>query len=112
MTEQEKDDTVLGCFAIFMVIVFLVMFAAYVAVADAHEWYPAACCSDLDCRPVPCEEIHSVGDKWEWHHFSIEKRRHSHLSPTEWISSHGTGRQSRSLQQAAGYHSWASATAT
>ena len=80
MTEQEKDDTVLGCFAIFMVIVFLLMFAAYVAVADAHEWYPAACCSDLDCRPVPCEEIHSVGDKWEWRHFSIEKFK-TQMSP-------------------------------
>lgn len=23
----------------------------------AHEWYPAACCSGNDCRPVECSEL-------------------------------------------------------
>lgn len=22
-----------------------------------HSWYPDFCCSDKDCRPVPCQEI-------------------------------------------------------
>ena len=50
------------------------------SVASSHEWYPKACCSDQDCRPVPCEEIHSAGDKWEWRHFSIEKFK-AQMSP-------------------------------
>jgi len=23
----------------------------------AHSWYPTFCCSEQDCRPVPCAEI-------------------------------------------------------
>jgi hypothetical protein len=25
--------------------------------AGAHSWYPKECCSDNDCRPVPCAEL-------------------------------------------------------
>lgn len=27
-----------------------------------HSWYPAECCSDRDCRPVPCEQLVEHGD--------------------------------------------------
>ena len=23
----------------------------------AHNWYPANCCSDKDCIPIPCDQI-------------------------------------------------------
>jgi hypothetical protein len=23
----------------------------------AHSWYPHECCSENDCKPVPCDEI-------------------------------------------------------
>jgi len=37
------------------------------AYASGHEWYPSACCSDKDCRPVPCEEISTTHDYYWWH---------------------------------------------
>jgi hypothetical protein len=30
---------------------------ALVFLMFAHSWYPRECCSDQDCRPVPCSEI-------------------------------------------------------
>ena len=30
----------------------------------AHMNYPPACCGGSDCRPVPCDEIHLVGENW------------------------------------------------
>jgi hypothetical protein len=48
-------------------------FILIAALLLVHEWYPQNCCSDKDCRPVPCEEIHSDGDKWEWHKLTIDK---------------------------------------
>jgi hypothetical protein len=32
----------------------------------AHAWYPSQCCSDHDCHPVPCDEIHSDGDFYNY----------------------------------------------
>jgi len=31
-----------------------------------HWLYSMECCHDKDCRPVPCEQIVSVGDTWMW----------------------------------------------
>jgi hypothetical protein len=28
--------------------------------AGAHSWYPKECCSDNDCRPVPCAELTKI----------------------------------------------------
>lgn len=41
----------------------LVAFAVALAIAvpwraQAHDWYPATCCSARDCRPVPLGEAH------------------------------------------------------
>jgi hypothetical protein len=33
-----------------------------------HSWYDQDCCSDRDCRPVPCEEISNVAGGWIWRH--------------------------------------------
>lgn len=30
--------------------------------ASAHSWYPSKCCSDNDCKPVPCDEIQAQSD--------------------------------------------------
>lgn len=31
-----------------------------------HSWYPATCCSEADCKPVPCERVvHRSDGKWE-----------------------------------------------
>lgn len=27
-----------------------------------HSWYPIECCSDNDCRPVPCDELQEQAD--------------------------------------------------
>jgi hypothetical protein len=32
-----------------------------------HWLYSKECCDDSHCHPVPCEEIISKGDGWEWH---------------------------------------------
>lgn len=29
--------------------------------AAAHEWYAPHCCSEMDCRPVPCDELSEGG---------------------------------------------------
>lgn len=42
----------------------------------AHSWYDAACCSDKDCRPVPCKELIAQPDgtiKWKDVIFSRDK---------------------------------------
>lgn len=32
----------------------------------AHEWYPSKCCSEADCREVPCSQIRKVGDGYQY----------------------------------------------
>jgi len=34
-----------------------VLLASSLGSGLAHSWYPPACCSDTDCKPVPCEEL-------------------------------------------------------
>lgn len=31
-------------------------------VAFAHSWYPTECCSDQDCKPVPCDSLDETKD--------------------------------------------------
>jgi hypothetical protein len=64
MTEQRKDSLLLAFFLGFAIVILLSLFGAHVA--WSHEWYPRACCSDKDCRPVACEDVHSIGDRWEY----------------------------------------------
>jgi hypothetical protein len=35
----------------------LVVTQLVASAAGAHSWYPEECCSDHDCRPVPCAEL-------------------------------------------------------
>jgi hypothetical protein len=32
----------------------------------AHDFYSNQCCGGRDCHPVPCDEITSVGEGWQW----------------------------------------------
>lgn len=27
-----------------------------------HSWYPASCCSDKDCMPIPCDKLLEQND--------------------------------------------------
>jgi hypothetical protein len=36
-----------------------------------HDWYPRECCSDTDCRPIPCTEI--INDTWQGHKFNSHR---------------------------------------
>lgn len=31
-------------------------------ITSAHEFYDSSCCSDKDCRPVPCKELIAQDD--------------------------------------------------
>lgn len=43
----------------------LLLFFWLTAGAWAHGWYPKNCCSDDDCKPVPCDELRE-GDHGVW----------------------------------------------
>lgn len=40
----------------------LALLLALTVPAVGHSWYPAYCCHDEDCRPVPCEDISETPD--------------------------------------------------
>jgi hypothetical protein len=42
----------------------LTMAQLIVSDAGAHSWYPRECCSDIDCRPVPCAELTKTNLGW------------------------------------------------
>lgn len=43
----------------------------------AHSWYPRECCSDRDCKPVPCSELREEGRYmvYKKYQVSLEKVR-------------------------------------
>jgi hypothetical protein len=53
-----------------------------------HSWYPPACCSENDCKPVPCAEIgykdfqySYMGKASPWTGESIDKNCHACITP-------------------------------
>src|SRR6266567_1061413 len=44
----------------------LLIVAALVAAipALAHSWYPLACCGNMDCFPVACDQLVETGSDW------------------------------------------------
>ena len=44
----------------------LLIIAALVAAipALAHSWYPLACCGNMDCFPVACDQLVETGSGW------------------------------------------------
>jgi hypothetical protein len=43
-----------------------VILAAMIAAlpALAHSWYPLACCGNMDCFPVDCDQLVETGSGW------------------------------------------------
>jgi hypothetical protein len=60
---------------------FLVLNQLVTSAADAHSWYPKECCSDNDCRPVPCAELvrGKYGLGWRDRVFFSEMQIHDSL---------------------------------
>jgi len=50
-----------------------------ISCASSHEWYPTECCSNQDCRPIPCDEVtyNKTTTFWEWKKYSFSKVRQS-----------------------------------
>jgi hypothetical protein len=44
----------------------LLIVAALIAAipALAHSWYPLACCGNMDCFPVACDQLVQTGSGW------------------------------------------------
>ena len=43
----------------------LIIAALVVAIpALAHSWYPLACCGNMDCFPVACDQLVETGSGW------------------------------------------------
>lgn len=42
----------------------ILLLAMLAGPALAHSWYPAECCSDRDCYPVPIERVKTVPGGW------------------------------------------------
>jgi hypothetical protein len=44
----------------------LLIVAALVAAipALAHSWYPLACCGNMDCFPIACDQLVETGSGW------------------------------------------------
>lgn len=34
----------------------------FTTIAMGHNWYPIECCSGIDCKPIPCEDIIELKD--------------------------------------------------
>ena len=58
----------------------LVLAQSSVGSAGAHSWYPRECCSDNDCRPVPCEELIESRYGLTWRGQVIFNERQTHAS--------------------------------
>ncbi len=41
------------------------LLALLISTAYSHSWYPQSCCSQTDCRPVPCHDIVEI-DNGQW----------------------------------------------
>lgn len=39
----------------------------------AHSWYPPECCSDSDCKPVPCHEIVETNEGYKYYAPELNK---------------------------------------
>jgi hypothetical protein len=36
---------------------YILIFLLFTSSAVAHSWYPTNCCSEQDCKPVPCDHL-------------------------------------------------------
>lgn len=45
----------------------VLVFVAWILPAPAHDWYPASCCNEQDCRPYPSSFVTRGPDGWRLH---------------------------------------------
>lgn len=53
-----------------IVIIILIAFVLYVALANAHSFYPTECCSGFDCEPINSDRVRETRSGYvvdEWH---------------------------------------------